>query len=122
MSFQSTDSQILNIKCGVPQGLILGPLFFILFINDIVRSSPNLNVIIFADDTNILYSHKNLDVLISTLNSEVSKVQTWFECNKVSVNVYKTNFMYFKNANTPPDDCNIHINGVPLIEKFLRNL
>ena len=72
----------------------------------------------FADDTNILYSHKDLDVLTTTINSELAKVQVWFECNKLSLNISKTNFMYFRNAHTPPVNCNIHINGVPLNEKL----
>ena len=118
VSFQSKNSQQLNIRCGVPQGSILGPLLFILYINDIVRSSPNLKFILFADDTNILYSHKNMDVLTTTINSELDKVQLWFKCNKLSLNISKTNFMYFRNVHTPPVNCNLKINDVPLTEKL----
>ena len=118
VSFQGSDSLKLDITCGVPQGSVLGPLLFILYINDIVRSAPKLTFILFADDTNILYSHKNIDILTTTLNSELAKVQAWFECNKLSLNIDKTNFMYFKNIHSPPINCNIKINNKPLTEKF----
>jgi len=109
--YESEKSQELNITCGVPQGSILGPLLFILYINDIVKSSQLLTFIIFADDTNILYSHKDLNTAISTLNNELSKIQLWFKCNKLSLNIRKTNFMYFRNVHSPQIQCNILISG-----------
>ena len=54
--FNDTKSDILNISCGVPQGSILGPKFFILYLNDITKVSKLLKFIIFADDTNVLFS------------------------------------------------------------------
>ena len=66
----------------------------------------------------MLLAYKDLDVLTTTINSELAKIQVWFECNKLSLNISKTNFMYFRNAHTPPVNCNIHINGVPLTEKL----
>ena len=65
VAFNSTESTKLMIKCGVPQGSILGPLLFLLYINDIVNSSNLLSFILFADDTNLLYSHNDLKTLIS---------------------------------------------------------
>jgi hypothetical protein len=59
-----------DIKCGVPQGSILGPVLFILYINDIVRVSKLLQFVMFADDTNLFFSHKNLDTLVQTVNNE----------------------------------------------------
>jgi len=115
--YESEKSQELNITCGVPQGSILGPLLFILYINDIVKSSQLLTFIIFADDTNILYSHKDLNTAISTLNNELSRIQLWFKCNKLSLNIKKTNFMYFRNVHSPQIQCNILIDDIPLVEK-----
>ena len=84
-----------KIRCGVPQGSILGPLFFILYINDLNNAS-NLESILFADDTNLFISLKDPDFLISTLNCELIKLSKWFRANRLSLNLTKTNFMEFK--------------------------
>ena len=118
--FQSSESPKSNVLCGVPQGSILGPLLFLIYINDIIYSSPLLSFILFADDTNIFYSHKNFDSLITMLNSELSKVSSWFICNKLSLNIAKTNFMLFKPSNFQNichNNFNIHIDGLPITEK-----
>ena len=65
-------SKILPISCGVTQGSILGPLFFIPCINAIVNISKLAEVIMFADDTNLIFSHENLDDLISVANCELN--------------------------------------------------
>ena len=97
VSFQSSVSSKSNITCGVPQGSILGPLLFLVYINDIINSSSLLSFILFADDTNIFYSNKNFETLINVLNIEISKVLHWFLCNKLSLNISKTNFIRFKS-------------------------
>ena len=118
VSFQSHESHKLNIKSGVPQGSILGPLLFIIYINDIVNSAPLLNFIVFADDTSISFSHKNIETLITQLNSELLKISRWFKSNKLSLNVSKTNYIYFKKTNVHEEiNINIEIDGLLLIEK-----
>ena len=82
VSIDNVESSLLNIKCGVPQGSILGPLLFLIYINDIINSSTVLAFVLFADDTNIVLSHTNLNELIDTLNAELRKVSSWFKCNK----------------------------------------
>ena len=84
-----------KIHCGVPQGSILGPLFFILYIKDL-NNATNLDSILFADDTNLFISHKDPDFLISTLNCELIKLSTWFRARRLSLNLTKTNFMEFR--------------------------
>ena len=115
--FNSNESFKQNIQCGVPQGSILGPLLFLIYVNDLINSSPSLNFILFADDTNILYSHKNIDTLITTLNLELSKVSLWFKCNKLSLNIDKTNFIYFRSVHSQKQNVVIQIDGRPLVEK-----
>jgi len=79
-----------NISCGVPQGSILGPLFFLLYINDINNASKILQLILFADDTNVFLSHKDADCLANILNTELNKLSIWFRANKLSLNQKKT--------------------------------
>ena len=85
-----------KIKCGVPQGSILGPLLFLLYINDIYNATEMGEFILFADDTNLFYSHDNVSSLMSLINSELSMLSEWFQANKLSVNISKTNYIIFK--------------------------
>ena len=85
----------LQCTCGAPQGSVLGPLLFIIYINDIVQCSNVLKFILFADDTNLFYQNKDLSLLELVVNGELSKLSEWFRANKLSLNVLKTNFMFF---------------------------
>ena len=98
LSLLHLDSRSLN-KNFVPQGSILGPLLFLLYVNDISNASSLLSFILFADDTNIFYSHPDINSLIHTLNAELPKVSMWFRCNKLSLNLQKTNYIHFKSRN-----------------------
>ena len=85
------------MKCGVPQGSVLGPLLFLIYINDISKCSDILAMILFADDTNLFFSHKNMDTLQETMNNELEKITTWLCTNKLSLNIKKTHFIIFKS-------------------------
>ena len=76
VSYNNVNSNILPIKCGIPQGSILGPLLFLMYINDICNSCSLLHFILFADDTNVFFSHDDLVYLIETINAELPKVST----------------------------------------------
>ena len=76
---------------------MLGPLLFIIYINDIVNTSSELNYVLFVDDTNAFASPKNLDTLINILNKELVKVSNWLQVNKVSLNIKQTHFILFRN-------------------------
>ena len=96
VQFNEHRSSPSAVCCGVPQGSILGPLFFLLYINDICNVSQLVETILFADDTNIFFSHKDPQYVIDSLNNELEKLSDWFQANKLSLNTEKTKFMVFK--------------------------
>ena len=91
------ESTTKSINHGVPQGSVLGPLLFLVYINDIVNSSKLLRFSLFADDTFVLISHKNLQTLFSSASREIVNVSLWFKANKLALNTSKTNFMLFRS-------------------------
>jgi hypothetical protein len=95
VEYNGTKSSYLKISCGVPQGSILGPLLFLLYINDIPNASKVLHLILFADDTNIFLANDDLRTLINNTNSELNLLNEWFISNKLSLNISKTNFIIF---------------------------
>ena len=107
--YNDISSQKITINCGVPQGSILGPLLFLLYINDICNASDILHYVLFADDTNLFYSHKNLSFLIDQVNHELLKLSDWFAANRLSINFEKTKFMIFRPKQK---SCNVDVNIV----------
>ena len=81
--------------CGVPQGSVLGPLLFLIYVNDIYMAPDKLTFYLFADDTNLLYADKNLKSLETIVNCELFKVVGWLIANKLSLNITKTNYIIF---------------------------
>jgi len=75
-----------------------GPLFFLIYINDIANISYILQLILFADDTNLFAFHRNLHTLDQLVNRELELLNTYFKVNKLSLNVDKTVFMVFTSA------------------------
>ena len=88
-----SDKELTTI--GVPQGSVLGPLLFLIYVNDIYNSSNKLQFYLFADDTNLMYADKDLKILESILNAELLKVCNWLTANKLSLNIKKTHFVIF---------------------------
>ena len=79
-------------KCGIPLGSILGLLLFLIHINDLFEASSNLTSVIFADDTNLFLSRKNIEKLFQSINTELEKAKVWFKANKLSLKTSKTKF------------------------------
>ena len=95
VSVNGHNSNCLNITCGVPQGSVLGPLLFLMYINDLPNSSTKLTFYLFADDTNIYYESHCLYKLQKVVNKELKLVKKWLDANKLALNVEKTNFIIF---------------------------
>ena len=82
-------------QCGVPQGSVLGPLLFLIYVNDIQYSSNKLDFFLFADDTNLLYADKNLKSLETIVNKQLEYICDWLLANKLTLNIKKLNFVIF---------------------------
>ena len=94
-------SQLKDVTCGVPQGSVLGPLLFLIYINDLPNISKVLQFFLFADDTNIYYEAESPDKLEQVINKELKKLDTWLVVNRLSLNIDKTNFIVFHPYNKP---------------------
>jgi len=111
-------SQKSNIPLGVLQGSVLGPLLFLLYINDISVPSKILKFHLFADDTNILYANKCLKSLETVVNAELKRLHEWLIVNKLTLNIKKSNFIIFSHSRKKSShQVNLKIDGVSLERK-----
>jgi hypothetical protein len=103
-------SDLLCIILGVPQGSILGPLFFLIYINDLPQCSK-LCSFLFADDTTLLSSNSNIENLIADVNVEFRKVVYYFRAHRLVLHPEKTTFMLFTTANVDSTKLEIFIDN-----------
>merc|ERR1712178_488572 len=87
VTYNDEKSSTLPTTCGVPQGSILGPILFLIYINDLVSVCKYSLPFLFADDTNLFTSGKVLSDLITKVNEELSNISVWLKVNKLSLNV-----------------------------------
>ena len=109
VSVNGFNSNLLNVTCGVPQGSVLGPLLFLIFINDLPNSSSKLCFYLFADDTNIYFEADKISKLENVVNKELGNVKQWLDTNRLSLNIEKTNFIIFRSQKHHPLTENINI-------------
>ena len=87
------DSNVAEIEVGVPQGSCLGPLLFLIYINDLPQAVQDSSVTMYADDTSLCHQSHDLTQLNEAINSDLKKLETWLNGNKLSLNVAKTHSM-----------------------------
>ena len=115
--YDGVSSNIRHITRGVAQGSILGPHFFIAYMNDIFNFSEFLFTVLYADDTSILVNGSNYSDLVQLLNNELCLLTNWLKANKLSLNVQKTFYMVFHRARMKNKDFDTSIvcmNGMKL--------
>ena len=95
VSFDNISSPLQHISCGVPQGSVLGPLLFLLYINDFQTCAPYFEFHLYADDSNLFCNDKSLYDLETSINTQLHFVDDWLCANKLSLNVAKSNFVIF---------------------------
>lgn len=103
-------SPFRTVKCGVPQGSVLGPLLFIIYINDI-PAITNHHMTLFADDSTILFTGTNKTILECDINDTLKKTVNWLSANHLKINLSKTKLMIFKNRVTKINYIDINCNG-----------
>jgi hypothetical protein len=114
VSFNGVLSTKQVIRSGVPQGSNLGPLLFILYINDIEKLCDSCEAILYADDCNLIFNFSNKDTrVLRRVNSTLANFADWFSCNRLALNRNKTCYMIF-NGKKHLDLPGISINETPL--------
>ena len=123
VTYNGVWSETKILQCGVPQSSILGPLLFLIYINDLANVCTSSFPILFADDTNLFNHGKDMFSLQATLNQELANISQWLKVNKLSLNIKKTMYMVFTRKKTQSADIKIEIDNEIISEtkssKFL---
>ena len=105
VTYKDKISEKIDVTMGIPQGSILGPLFFSIYINDIMKANNKFKYIMYADDTTLYFNLEDFNEQDkeSAINNELQKIHDWLQRNKLTLNVAKTKFMTFHKRRVVPD-------------------
>ena len=105
VSINGYNSDLMPVDCGVPQGSVLGPLLFLIYINDLHKAIQYCKVHHFADDTNLFHTSKSVKNVNKLVNRDMKRFNDWLSSNKIYLNVEKTELVISKSPNKiPPDE------------------
>ena len=111
-------SSVKELLYGVPQGSVLGPILFLLYINDITSVVEHCRTTMYADDTSIYYTSYHASNVQNDLNKDLSKLRDWFDLNKLKLNISKCSFTIMKSGrNRRPANVNVFIGGKTITQE-----
>ena len=114
VKINNTFSSVGNITLGIPQGSVLGPLLYLIYVNDLPNLSQNYQTILFADDTVLSFEGKNPSEINRNCNLELGILNDWAIANRLTINSDKTFFNIVSNSKFPPNSFDINLNNVPI--------
>ena len=114
VSIKGTLSNYKLIETGVPQGSVLGPILYLIYVNELVKISNSCSICLFADDTTLIFSNSNKNDLISCCNTNLNIFYSWCCANRLSINISKTKFMLFSNVVQPSEIHNLRMNNIDI--------
>ena len=107
-------SREYNVEYGTPQGSCLGPLIFLIFVNDLHLHLQDSECVQFADDTTLIFRHKNIRYLSYCIECELVRLQDWFNANKLTLNVSKCSYLLFTSKNQKDKNIDLTLNNVSI--------
>lgn len=121
VNYNKLSSGFLSNSCGVPQGSVLGPLLYSLYVLNLRCANLKARYFTFADDTVLVYTGLNEQRLAHKVNADLGVYTHWLLSNKIKINIDKTKYMIFKQKNKEVREINISINGMNLEEVVLMS-
>ena len=104
-----------RVKYGTPQGSCLGPLIFLIFVNDLHLHLHDSECVQFADDTTLIFSHRNLKYLRFCVEEELCRIHDWFNTNKLTLNIDKSSYLLFDANKVKSTDFTLSLNGLKIL-------